>query len=129
MHAAPIASSAISTPRRCRVPLPSNKLTGPGSVVGVGAGSERWMFGTAAVHTMNGQGGEAVPEYDVNEHLLVNISAGIVPGVAGAPDWQTGTITERLENGYYRVRLDQPVAGREAVKDAAPEHVRPLRSG
>jgi hypothetical protein len=65
-------------------------------------------------------------EFRSGERVLVNVGAGIVPGAAGAPDWQPGTIEERLENGFYRVRLDAAIAGRTAEKDAAPEHIRPL---
>ena len=65
-------------------------------------------------------------EYQPGARVLVNISAGIVPGAEGSPDWQPGTVEGTLENGYYRVRLDQEIAGRGAEKEAAPEHVRPL---
>jgi hypothetical protein len=65
-------------------------------------------------------------EYRSGDRVLVNMSAGIVPGSEGVPDWQPGTVEERLENGEYRIRLDQPIGGRTADKEAAPEHVRPL---
>jgi hypothetical protein len=62
--------------------------------------------------------------YQPGDRVEVNVSAGIVPGAAGEPDWQPGTVQEQLPNGLYRVRLDYPIAGRAAVKDAAPEHIR-----
>jgi len=68
-------------------------------------------------------------EFRHGERVLVNLSAGILPGEAGAPDWQPGTIERREENGYYRVHLDAPISAREAVKEAAPEHIRALRRG
>jgi hypothetical protein len=36
------------------------------------------------------------------------------------------TVAELLDNGMVRVRLDAPIAGRTAEKEAAPEHIRPL---
>lgn len=61
------------------------------------------------------------------ERVLVDIAAGIVPGVqAHAPDWQPGTVQARLPDGRYRIALDLPIAGRTAVKEAAPEHIRRL---
>ncbi|HLZ68678.1 MAG TPA: hypothetical protein VKV26_02095 [Dehalococcoidia bacterium] len=66
-------------------------------------------------------------EFQPGERVLVDVAAGILPGEHAAPDWQPGTVDERLENGYYRVRLDIEIGGRAAVKEAAPEHVRPLR--
>ncbi len=65
-------------------------------------------------------------EFRAGDRVLVNVSAGILPGGDGAPDWQPGTVAERLPNGYYRVRLDQEIAGRSADKEAEPEHLRPL---
>ena len=65
-------------------------------------------------------------EFQAGDRVLVNVGAGIVPGAQGSPDWQTGTVAERLPNGYYRVQLDAEIAGRSAEKEAAPEHVRPL---
>jgi hypothetical protein len=65
-------------------------------------------------------------EFQAGDRVLVNISAGIVPGADGSPDWQAGTVAELLPNGFYRVSLDQEIAGRGAEKDAAPEHVRRL---
>ncbi len=67
-------------------------------------------------------------EYQPGERVEVDVSAGILPGERAAPDWQTGTVVERLPNGFYRVRLDLPIAGRTAEKEAAPEHVRPAGS-
>ena len=64
--------------------------------------------------------------YSAGDRVLVNISAGILPGEEGVPDWQPGTVEELLPNGYYRVRLDQEIAGRLAEKEAAPEHLRPF---
>ena len=64
-------------------------------------------------------------EFSVGQRILVDAAAGIVPGQqAHGPDWQPGTVRERLANGFYRVELDAPIAGRTAMKDAAPEHVR-----
>jgi hypothetical protein len=68
-------------------------------------------------------------EYQPGERVEVDVSAGILPGERAAPDWQTGTVVQRLPNGFYRVRLDLPIAGRSAEKEAAPEHVRPVGSG
>ena len=64
-------------------------------------------------------------EYRTGDRVEVNVSAGIVPGTDPEPDWQTGTVVERLDDGRYRVRLDAPIAGRTAEKEAAPEHLRP----
>jgi hypothetical protein len=64
-------------------------------------------------------------EYHPGQRVLVDISAGILPDSEATPDWQPGVVEERLETGWYRVRLDRPVGGREAVKEAAPEHIRP----
>lgn len=68
------------------------------------------------------------PDLRVGDRVLVNVSAGIVPdtGREPPPDWQPGTVAERLENGHYRVRLDEQIGGRPADKEAAPEHVRSL---
>jgi len=63
-------------------------------------------------------------EYKSGDRVLVNVSAGIVSGVAGAPDWEPGTVLDRLDNGFYRVRLDEEIGGREAIKEAALEHIR-----
>ena len=64
-------------------------------------------------------------EFRTGDRVEVNVSAGIVPGTSPEPDWQPGTVVERLDNGLYRVRLDAPIAGRTAEKEAAPEHLRP----
>jgi hypothetical protein len=66
-------------------------------------------------------------EYHAGDRVLVDVSAGILPGEHAAPDWQPGTVASRMENGYYRVRLDVEIAGRPAEKEAAPEHVRSLQ--
>lgn len=63
-------------------------------------------------------------EYQQGDRVEVNVSAGILPGSNPEPDWQPGTVEERLPNGLYRVRLDHGVAGRAAVKEAAAEHMR-----
>jgi hypothetical protein len=63
-------------------------------------------------------------DFQPGERVEVDVSAGILPGGRAEPDWQPGTVIERLANGYYRVRLDMPIAGRTAEKEAAPEHVR-----
>lgn len=68
-------------------------------------------------------------EYSAGERVQVNISAGLVTSGSGAPDWQLGTVVERLPNGYYRIRLDQPIGGRSAEKEAAPDHMRPAGPG
>lgn len=60
----------------------------------------------------------------VGDRVEVDVNAGIVPGTHPGPDWQTGTLQGRAENGMYVVRLDTPIGGREALKEAAPEHVR-----
>lgn len=64
----------------------------------------------------------------VGDRVLVNLSAGILPEAdrEPAPDWQPGTVAERLDNGFYRVRLDQEIGGRPADKETAPEHIRPI---
>jgi hypothetical protein len=67
-------------------------------------------------------------EYRAGDRVEVDISAGIVPGAQAEPEWEQGTIEERLPNGFYRVRLEHPIAGRAATKDAASEHIRPHRS-
>ena len=64
-------------------------------------------------------------EYQRGDRVEVNVSAGIVTGASPEPDWQTGEVIERLDNGLYRVRLDQPIAGRTAEKETSPEHMRP----
>ena len=64
--------------------------------------------------------------YQSGDRVEVNLSAGIVPGGAIEPDWQPGTVAEQLPNGQYRIRLDNPIAGRTAEKEAAPEDIRPL---
>src|SRR5262249_14302868 len=56
-------------------------------------------------------------------------SGGSVPGAHPQPDWQPGSVVERQPDGMYRVRLDAPIAGRTAEKDALPEHIRPLADG
>jgi ribosomal protein L21E len=63
-------------------------------------------------------------DYQPGERVEVNVAAGILPGANPTPDWQTGTVVERLDSGMYRVRLDLPIAGRTAEKETAPEHVR-----
>ena len=63
-------------------------------------------------------------EYQPGDRVEVDISAGIIPGAQATPDWQPGTIAERLTDGRYRVRLDQPIGGRAADKEAAAEHIR-----
>ena len=68
-------------------------------------------------------------EYQPGDRVDVDVSAGILPGERAAPDWQSGTVVERLPNGYYRIRLDLPIGGRTAEKEAAPEHVRGVRTG
>lgn len=60
------------------------------------------------------------------DRVLVNTSAGLLPGAQGAPDWEPGTVVGRTANGMYRVRLDEAIANRTAEKEAAPEHVRLL---
>jgi hypothetical protein len=61
-----------------------------------------------------------VADYKTGDVVEVNISAGIVPGANPDPDWQRGTVISRLDNGYYRIQLHDPIAGRAAEKDAAP---------
>jgi hypothetical protein len=68
-------------------------------------------------------------EYRPGDRVEVDVSAGILPGERAAPDWQSGTVVERLPNGFYRVRLFLPIAGRTAEKEAAPEHVRAVGRG
>ena len=63
-------------------------------------------------------------DYQPGDRVEVNTSAGILAGTTPEPDWQAGTVAERLANGRYRIRLDQPIAGQTAEKEAAPEHVR-----
>lgn len=63
-------------------------------------------------------------EYQPGDRVEVNISAGIVPGAQGEPQWEPGTVRERLDNGLYRIRLDMPIGGRVAEKEATPEHIR-----
>lgn len=65
-----------------------------------------------------------MPEYAPGARVEVNISAGILPGTNPEPDWQAGTVVERMPDGKYRIRLDEPIAGQTAEKEAAPEHVR-----
>lgn len=65
-------------------------------------------------------------EFHAGDRVLVDVSAGILPGEQTAPDWHPGTVAERMENGFYRVRLDMEIAGRAAEKEAAPEHLRRL---
>jgi ribosomal protein L21E len=66
-------------------------------------------------------------EYQPGDRVEVDVNAGIVPGAHPEPDWQPGTVTQRIEGGRYRVRLDEPIAGRTAEKEAAPEHIRPVQ--
>ena len=68
-------------------------------------------------------------EYEPGARVEVDISAGILPGTSPEPDWQPGTVMERLPNGRYLVRLDEPIAGRAAEKEAAAEHSRQIGSG
>jgi hypothetical protein len=68
-------------------------------------------------------------DYQPGDRVEVDISAGILPGTSPTPDWQPGTIVERLDNGRYRVRLDMAIAGRGAEKETAPEHIRAAGSG
>ena len=65
-------------------------------------------------------------EFKAGDRVQVNITAGILPGETGEPDWQAGAIEEQLPNGLYRIRLDEPISGRTAEKEALPEHIRPL---
>jgi hypothetical protein len=65
-------------------------------------------------------------DYAPGDRVEVDISAGILPGTRPDPDWQRGTVLERLADGMLRIRLDEPIAGQTAEKDALPEHVRPL---
>jgi ribosomal protein L21E len=67
-----------------------------------------------------------MPEYKSGDRVEVDISAGILPGTRPEPDWQRGTVVERLPDGMLRIRLEEPIAGQTAEKDALPEHVRPL---
>jgi ribosomal protein L21E len=66
-----------------------------------------------------------MPEYAPGDRVEVDISAGILPGTNPEPDWRTGVVVERTSAGRYRIRLDDPIAGQTAEKEAAPEHVRP----
>jgi hypothetical protein len=66
-----------------------------------------------------------MPEYAPGDHVEVDISAGILPGTNPEPDWRTGTVIERTTTGRYRIRLDDPIAGQTAEKEAAPEHIHP----
>jgi len=63
-------------------------------------------------------------EYAPGSRVEVNISAGILPGSHPEPDWQPGTVIAVQPNGMLRIRLDEPIAGQTAEKDALPEHVR-----
>ena len=63
-------------------------------------------------------------EYRPGERVEVNVSAGIVPGGEAEPDWQPGTVAEQLPNGMYRVRLENPIAGRPAEKEAESHNIR-----
>lgn len=65
-------------------------------------------------------------EYNAGDRVLVNISAGVLPGQEAEPDWQGGTVEERLPNGLYRILLDEAISDRSAEKEALPEHMRPL---
>ncbi len=67
-------------------------------------------------------------EYRAGDRVEVNISAGIVPGATPEPEWEPGTVEEQSPDGLVRVRLDHPIAGRSAIKEAAPEHIRAQRS-
>lgn len=66
-------------------------------------------------------------EYRTGDRVEVNVSAGIIPGAHPEEDWQPGTVVDRMDNGLYRVDIDAPIAGRQAMKEAAPEHLRPIR--
>jgi hypothetical protein len=70
-----------------------------------------------------------MPEYAPGDRVEVDISAGILPGTNPEPDWQAGTVVARLDNGRYRIRLDEPIAGQTAEKEAATDHVRPPAGG
>ena len=63
-------------------------------------------------------------EFQRGDRVEVNVSAGIVPGGEADPDWQPGTVEERLPTGLYRIRLDNPIAGRLAGKEAEPHNIR-----
>jgi len=65
-------------------------------------------------------------DFKPGDRVQVNLTAGIVPGEEGTPDWQAGTVEQRLPNGLYRILLDEPISDRTAEKEALPEHVRPL---
>ncbi len=67
-------------------------------------------------------------EYQPGERVEVNISAGIVPDETTEPEpqWEPGTVLERMPSGLYRIQLDHPIGGRLAEKEAAPEHIRRL---
>ena len=67
-------------------------------------------------------------DYQPGDRVAVNISAGLLPGSHPEPQWEIGTVEERLPTGLYRVRLDGAVAGRPAVKEALPEHMEPAAS-
>jgi len=72
--------------------------------------------------------GTVMAEYRAGDRVEANISAGIVPGAEPEPEWDHETVAERLPNGFYRIRLNHPIAGRAATKDAAPEHIRARRT-
>lgn len=63
-------------------------------------------------------------DYQTGDRVQVNISAGIAPGADPEPDWRTGTVLGRLQNGMYRISLDDPIGGQQAEKEALPEHIR-----
>ena len=65
-------------------------------------------------------------EYQPGDRVEINVSEGIVPGTHPRADWQPGAVLERLPNGHYRVVLDEPIGGRRAEKETAPEHLRRL---
>ncbi len=65
-----------------------------------------------------------MPDFRTGERVEVNISAGPSTGGDGTPDWQPGTVEDRLPSGFYRIRLDEAISGRTAEKEAASEHIR-----
>ena len=65
-------------------------------------------------------------EYQAGDRVEVDIAAGITPAVESVAEWKPGTVIERLPSGLYRIRLLEPIGGREAEKEARPEHIRGL---
>jgi hypothetical protein len=66
-------------------------------------------------------------DYAPGDRVEVDISAGILPSADPEPDWRSGSVVARLDNGMVRIRLDDPIAGQAAEKEARPEHIRPAR--